>query len=970
MNMLRAIPRQEAGCPRPSRLSMRKILILAGLVVAQLPMAHAKDYYLDSSVSVDGTGTYENPWKSIKWNSGINTTVFSPGDRILFRKGKIFTGQVKFATGWYGGTSEATRVILDSYEKPGDPDIKPILAGAGIEGATLEINNKRYITIQNLEITNWPADPTVEGSSPAVRFGIRVQAYSPETWQGITIRNNTIRKIRGITGRGGLYGNAAIYPTIADTSYTADANGNILTGARWENFLIENNDISDSTCIGIYFKDPVYYKMEDTARWGTNVRVIDNTFQNMGADHIVLNGVDGALVENNKGYNAGLYGTRGYEMIAGMWTCYHTQNTLFQFNEVAYTVNETQNGISGDSMAFDVDLGTQGNHIFQYNYTHHNEGGVLMIMPRAPNTPTTHDFYKTTIYRYNISVNDARNTAACVQLRLYPVPEKSTAHVYNNVFYSTLPEGYKFTDVFPAFYRNNIFHVKKAIYPTKPLFENNAYFDHVPEVTDANKVVANPQFVSPFPQGAGGDGDNPANTDIFKLAATSPLINAGKAITVTPAALVDYWGTPLANKGLPDIGAFEHPSGGTLPAAPTAAAPVRYDDPHNPPTVTYGGTWNTTTAEPWAYHNNTITKTSVANSWVEVKFTGTNISLYGYRGPSAGKAKITIDEEPNMGAMDCYWPVDEYRVELHRITGLAANMEHTIRFTLDGKNPLSTSTGIYVDYFEKAPGTPPALPVVTRIDDTAGVKAGVWQNPTLDINHYGKTRAVSYDNNSTLTFTFTGTGVRVFGPMASDRGKYTVKVNNNAPVLVDQFSPVTYSSMIDFRQKQFELHGLAPNTTHTLVITCVDTSPTKKVVIDWIEALVGGAPPAPVIVDTTNTAPSLSWSGSWGHAGDSLYYNNTKSTANFHGASVEMSFTGTGAKLFVRKGPNLGKLNISVNGGAPTLVDCNATTNTYQFKIFEISGLPTGQVNKIKATVYDPTNTYKYVGVDYFEYQP
>jgi hypothetical protein len=83
-----------------------------------------------------------------------------------------------------------------------------------------------------------------------------------------------------------------------------------------------------------------------------------------------------------------------------------------------------------------------------------------------------------------------------------------------------------------------------------------------------------------------------------------------------------------------------------------------------------------------------------------------------------------------------------------------------------------------------------------------------------------------------------------------------------------------------------------------------------------------------------------------------------------------MSFTGTGAKLFVRKGPNLGKLNISVNGGAATLVDCNATTNTYKFKIFEVSGLPTGQVNTIKATISDPTGTGRYVGIDYFEYQP
>src|SRR5690606_35814750 len=398
--------------------------------------------------------------------------------------------------------------------------------------------------------------------------------------------------------------------------------------ARWDDILIQENDLSDSTCIGIQFKSPPYYTMTDTSKWASNVRIRENTFQNMGADHIVLNGCYGPLIEYNKGYEAGVYGTKEYEMIAGMWTCYKTENTLFQYNEVAYTHNEFDNGISGDSQAFDVDLGTQGNHIFQYNYTHHNDGGVLLIMPKE-DKPNAIDYPKTTIYRYNLSVNDGRNTATCSQFAIWPVQGVSSAHIYNNVFYSTLPEGFQFTNVSAAYYTNNVFHMPSAIYPTKPWFSNNAYYGHVPEVNDPYKVVADPQFASPFPLGAGGDGDNIANTNIFKLQPSSPLINAGKVVSVTPAATTDYWGNAL-HEGLPDIGAYEYPFGASLPAASTTAPTTVYQDNHGAPAVTYSSGWSAHASDP-LYSGGTQRPGTGDGRWVQVTFTGTNVSLYGKR---------------------------------------------------------------------------------------------------------------------------------------------------------------------------------------------------------------------------------------------------------------------------------------------------------------------------------------------------
>jgi len=942
---------------------MRKFLVVASILMCQLPLANATDYYVDSTSTGTNFGSRTNPWKSLAWNAPINQTVFQPGDRIFFRKGRTYVGQLMPKGGSTG--SATLPMLIDSYEEPGDPQTKPVIAGMGAStiGSTVYLKDMSYVTVQNLEVTNWPAGATATDGSAGVRDGIRIQIYGAGVKSGIKILNNTIRQVRGITARAGLYGNAAIYVITSDSS----------TNARWDDVLIENNDISDSTCIGIYVKSPPYYTMANPAGWATNVKIRNNTFQNMGADHIVLNGCDSPVVEFNKGYGAGVYGTKGYKAIAGMWTCYKTQNTLFQYNEVAYTKNEFINGADGDSKAFDVDYGTQANHIFQYNYTHHNEGGVLIIMP-ADNGGAGTNYQKTTVYRYNLSVNDGRNASDSSQFGIEPVQDISSAHIHNNVFYSTLPEGYRFTGKTAAFYKNNVFYLASATYPSASWFSNNCYYGHVAEVNDPYKVVADPKFAAPFPAGAGGDGDIAANTDIFKLQATSPLINAGQVVTitgVTPAANGDYWGNAL-NQGLPDIGAYEHPSGATLPAAPTTTPTTVYQD-NNYTSLLYSNGNGVYNASYWTFSqtpDHTVSGDTqhvsyIPGQWVEVTFTGSNISLYGMKSTGGGQMSVRVDGVLTSDVVDFYWPVNMWRTELYRITGLNPTTSHTIRFTvLSTKNPFSTNKYCNVDYFETLPITPEPLPKVTVIDDSAATAAGTWTRETAETKFsYGMTRSSSSAQNSYLEFTFTGTGVRLFGLRAADRGLMTVTINGVNPVQINTFAPVTTAAYIDHRAKLFEKKGL-PYGTYVLRAT-VDSNDGKLITLDWAEGLVENY----VNVDTNSSNPSFVYTGSWTHSTDATYYNSTKSVASANNASVEFTFTGNAVKLFGKKAPNLGKLNISVNNGPATLVDCTSATTIVPTELFSVTGLVPG-VNKIKATVYDPAATNKTVGLDYFQYQP
>ncbi len=927
-----------------------KLLILAALFASQLPLANAVDYYIDPLSTGTGTGpdagTINNPWKSL---APTENRAYGQGDRILLRRNRNYTGRVAVHIGT-GGTAN-NPIIVGAYGPETEP--RPIINAGGVVDAAIVVKNINYVTVQDIEVSNW-------ASTPAKRDGIRINvnagtSTTPFVMQGIKVKNCKITQVHGYTQRD----RGVNVPALYDNAGLRIISDNI--HSRFNNLVIEGNQLDRNNCIGILMKSPGY-SMTAPATWSTNVLITDNHLDNGGADHILVQGADAPVVEYNTGYRAGAYGTKGYVMIAGMWVCWQTRNSLFRYNEVAHTFNEFTNGANGDSQAFDVDYGTTGNHIFQYNYTHHNQGGVLIVMPKQKDGV---DYEKTVVYRYNLSVNDGRNTAYGCGFNVWPVEGKSQTHVHNNVVYTDKAEGIKFSNRTEAYYSNNVFHTPSAIYPTGPRFSHNAYFNHVPQVNDPYKVVANPMFAGPnFPQGVGADGFSSANYNMFKLQATSPCINAGKTISIpgVAAPTEDFWQNGLY-VGRPDIGIHEHPTptAGRSPA-PTTTPTTVYEN-NSTGAVTRSTNMVSSTNELSA-SGNSLSRASTGGQWLQVAFTGDHITLYGKRGPSLGKMNVFINDSTTSAAVvDCYWPSVQYRTALHTVTGLPTNQTNTVRFTLTGtKNSASTGYGVGLDYFEKYPVTPPTPPVVTIIDDQAGTAIGTWDRYTPEgEEYYAMTRSISSTVGNTLTFNFYGTGVRLFAPKGHDRGIMDIQVDTRPPVTVNQFSPVSFTGHIDYEIKQFEVTDL-PLGNHTLKVT-VKESGGKKIVIDWIEALVGAA--SPVKIDTD---ASLTTTGAWSHGIDAAYYNGTKSVSNSHNASIQMTFTGTKARLYVKRGPNLGKLNMTING-TTTLVDCHHATTTFGYMIFESPTLPQGTYT-LKATVYDPTYTSKYVGLDYFEYLP
>ena len=909
-----------------------------------LPFAHvmATDYYVDSVAGNDTTNnglSSAAPWKSL---TKINGTTFVAGDKVLFKRGSAWTGTLTPK----GSGAAGNPLVFDAY----GTGAAPIIDGAGASN-TVMLWSKSYFTFQNFNITNVAVN---EGYRAGIRLAF-VGAAAPAgvtTFRQVKILNNEIHHVAGTSNRdGGLYDTAALYVEFQDYQ-----------GAQTyvDDLLIEGNDLHDNRCIGLYVKAPVNYSGRQDL-WATNLVVRSNIFDQGGADHIVINGANGPLIEYNAGYDAGVIGSN-YRYIAGMWTCYFTREALFQFNEVARTRTEYVNGEGGDSQAFDVDYGTYDTHTFQYNYTHDNTGGVLLMMPKENKTGAV-DIPKTVIYRYNLSVNDARNTNSGCQFAIYPVLGVNSANIYNNVFYTNRPEGFRFKDVQASYYTNNVFYGPSGLYPNKPTFDHNAYFGHSPIVTDHNKILADPKFAGPLPLTGGADGYLLANTGMFKLQSNSPLINAGA--TIAGNGGLDLWGDALYS-GSPDIGAHEYP-GGSVPA-PTAATIT-----DNPPSaaVTYTGAgWTHSTDT--LYQNSTKSVSSTVGDYAQFAFTGTNVTLVGKKGPALGKLTVQIDTGTAV-TVDCYWPVDLLRAELYQVNGLSPS-GHTLKATIATKNAAASGNAIGLDYFAQSAGSPVGGPLVANVDNPAGavvVYTGTgWTHATGDTVRYAGTRSYSATIGDYVEFTFTGTGARIWGAKASTQGKLGVTIDGGPATVVNCYQPTVSDSLMC----TYEINGLTAGL-HTLraTIATKDAASTgNNVTVDLFQVLTGGAayPLAPVIVDNPAGA-AVAYNGAWTHSADANYYNSTKSVSNTLGNYVTFTFTGTGASLYAKKDASLGKLDVQIDGGTATSVDCYATSPAYQVKVFEVSGLPLG-THTLRATVAakNPSSSGNFIGVDYFTYQP
>ena len=497
------------------------------------------NYYIDSIAGDDAnTGMSQSaPWKTI---AKINSNTFYPGDSILLKCGDTWSGTTLHPL---GSGSVGSRIVISSYGTGTAPTING--DGNGLHNpSAVYLDNQPYITISNLAVTNNYAASETDTTQV---IGVYVYAKDYGTVSSITLNNLTVYNVLG--SYNSTEASGGIYCFIDGTT----------TPTLFDSLVIENCKVYNVDDIGISNQSNWTYRSisagYSSTPWtpSTNIIVNNNQIDSSGGNGMIIRVAQSPLIENNVLYKCAKRYTGNALFV------FDCNDALVQYNEISYTV---YNAGDADASGFDGDYECRRS-VFQYNYSHDNDGGFAVVVCQNGGSPAYFD--DSCVFRYNISQNDGHHNSGNLGYVFNVVGQTTNTFFYNNTIYSSTD----FNDfvnhhpwgggVYPATttYYNNIFYINQSS-PTYSLgsstgntFGYNDYYEPLggSHPTDANALTSNPYLVS-----AGSGTSGISTLSGYKLAYNSPCINTGTTISTAPTA--DFWGNPVPN-GNTDIGADE-----------------------------------------------------------------------------------------------------------------------------------------------------------------------------------------------------------------------------------------------------------------------------------------------------------------------------------------------------------------------------------------------------------------------------
>lgn len=448
--------------------------VLLFLCLALVQGLRAASFHFDASAGDDlsGNGTLERPWKSL---ARASATKLEPGDALLLKAGSVWKDEhLELSASGRPGLP----IRVDRYGEGADPLID--FGNTGNEEGEawgLRIRNCSHIEVSNLRITSG------RHAESRLRSGVWVLAEdSDQVFEHIHLKNLRVYEVYGNSRRSG------------GINFHVRQRGSGKE-AVFDDLLIADCEVADVADTGIQLMTD---SLLDGSGWShkfdafRRVVIRGCRVHYVLRDGILVRASSGALLEYNVlhhvGYLQGDLSQMPYlpkiEYVAALWP-YYSDRVLMRYNE-AYATRK----LVGDGQAWDFDLGVT-NSVYEYNYSHDNEGGALLIMNDT----------RGNIFRYNVSQNDRGD--------LIDVQEDGTL-IENNTFFrgrGVSPESY-FSGNARRFgsksilYRGNIFY-NEAGSPyycdAKSEYVGNLFYGTHPssEPQDPRKSVADPGFVAP-----------------------------------------------------------------------------------------------------------------------------------------------------------------------------------------------------------------------------------------------------------------------------------------------------------------------------------------------------------------------------------------------------------------------------------------------------------------------------------------
>ena len=509
------------------------------VTVKDAPAPEGRTYYIDD---VNGNDANSGRSKDLAWQSlaKVNAAKFEPGDSVLFVAGGEWIGQLELTA---AGT-ENFPIVYTSYGDGG----KPQIIGGGGKYYTVSLSNTPYTEFSNFEVTNYG------NTSMAGRCGILMQAASGDI-PNLVVKNNDVHSVNGEVDKNKQDNSKA---GAGAGIYWSNKGSN---AGRLVDALIQGNHVYNCQRNGICGAG------NQTVRH-LRLKIRQNVIEDIPGDAIVLNTCENSVAEYNIARDftyPNPMPDSGTEMnyAAGIWP-WNSNNSIIQFNEVS------GHTAPGDGQGYDSDFWCDGT-IIQYNYSHDNGGGFLLVCGNkdrsedGESSPTTN-----TVVRYNISINDGGRTWGA-HANDFPIvyfhghPEGT--QIYNNTFYfgdkrqelnGNKPHIIKavWGEPWSTSIYNNIFAslIPGAVIDMQSnkntVLDNNLYYnvptkkDNNGPLVDNNQLVGDPKFIDMR-------GDTPGH---FQLQPGSPALGTGKLVSDNGGR--DFFGNPVSNTDNPNIGAY------------------------------------------------------------------------------------------------------------------------------------------------------------------------------------------------------------------------------------------------------------------------------------------------------------------------------------------------------------------------------------------------------------------------------
>jgi len=410
------------------------------------PQINAQTYYVDAQTGNDDNSGLSSTeaWKTLRQ---VNITTFKPGDSILFHSGHVWEGML-FPR---GSGEEGQPIVVSKYGGDEQPKIHgghndPIVFEGIRTIQTVLLHNQQYWVISDLEITNMPDNLINDfiDNGYEKRRGIFVVASDTGELRSITIKNNYIHHVKGDDTKD-FHGSGGIMLSVLGKKKPSFFNGVSIINNRV--YMVNRTGIGISSYWQRRSNDQAFSRswIDEMGSFQANLNVVirGNDLKSIGGDGIVPQTSFKPVIEYNKVDSAA---SRSEAYNVGLWA-WNSDSALIQYNEVCNTMTVR------DGMAFDCDAYSVG-HICQYNFSHNNMGGFLLIHGYSDDVPDAMNIGH--IIRYNISMNDGHRL-----IHFYGSGQTGSV-IHNNLFYNEnkavvliIVDG----NPLDAQLTNNIFHI-------------------------------------------------------------------------------------------------------------------------------------------------------------------------------------------------------------------------------------------------------------------------------------------------------------------------------------------------------------------------------------------------------------------------------------------------------------------------------------------------------------------------------